>query len=135
MAPLSAFNQVLAEDESVNRLTDSLKLWQMICGNKILASVELILFLNKLDILDAKLRSGVRFSNYVKSYGSNPNETKPVAKYLLDAFINLHQQHTPKKRKIHPHLTCAIDTKATSSVIDRIHEVIIIKILSHSNII
>ncbi|KAF5380052.1 hypothetical protein D9615_006130 [Tricholomella constricta] len=71
---------VLAEDESVNRLTDSLKLWQLICSNKLLASVELILFLNKLDILDRKLRSGVKFSNYVKSFAGKPNETKLVAK-------------------------------------------------------
>lgn len=45
-----------------------------------LASVELILFLNKLDILDAKIKSGVQFADYVTSYKPRPNETKPVAK-------------------------------------------------------
>ncbi|RDB16032.1 Guanine nucleotide-binding protein subunit alpha [Hypsizygus marmoreus] len=135
LAPMSSFNQVLAEDESVNRLTDSLKLWQMICSNKLLASVELILFLNKLDILDAKLKAGVLFSNYVKSYHGQPNETKPVARYLIEVFLALHQQNTPKKRRIHPHLTCAIDTKATSAIIDRIHETVIVKILSSSAIL
>ncbi|KAF8067639.1 guanine nucleotide binding protein, alpha subunit [Lyophyllum atratum] len=135
MVPLSSFNQVLAEDEKTNRLTDSLKLWRMICSNKLLSAVELILFLNKLDILDAKLAAGIQFSKYVKAYTGKRNETKPVAKYLLDIFMTLHQQHTPNKRKIHPHLTCAIDTKATSAVIDRIHEAIMVKILSDSNII
>ncbi|KAG6917766.1 hypothetical protein DXG01_001171 [Tephrocybe rancida] len=135
LAPLSGFNQALAEDKTVNRLTDSMKLWKMICSNQLLASVELILFLNKLDVLDTKLRKDqVQFSRYVKTYRGT-NETKPVAKYLLDVFVTLHHQNTPRKRKIHPHLTCAIDTKATCSVIDRIHELVIVKTLSASNIL
>jgi guanine nucleotide-binding protein subunit alpha len=101
---MSGFNQVLAEDESVNRLvptfpvlwedpltlfqTDSLRLWQLICSNKILAEVEFVLFLNKLDILDAKLKSGIQFSSFVTSYKNKPNETKPVARcmYPLSSF-------------------------------------------------
>ncbi|KIM42104.1 hypothetical protein M413DRAFT_70485 [Hebeloma cylindrosporum] len=135
LAPMSGFNQVLAEDESVNRLTDSLRLWQLICSNKILADVEFVLFLNKLDILDAKLKSGVQFSSFVTSYKDKPNETKPVARYLLDVFTSLHQQHSPRRRRLHPYLTCAVDTKATSSVIFRIHEVILVKLLGQTNIL
>ncbi|KAF8882175.1 guanine nucleotide binding protein, alpha subunit [Gymnopilus junonius] len=135
LAPMSGFNQVLAEDESVNRLTDSLRLWQTICSNKLLAEVEFVLFLNKLDILDAKLKAGVQFSSFVTSYVDKPNETKPVAKYLLDVFVSLHQQYSPKRRKLHPHLTCAVDTKATSSIIIRIQETILVKILAETNII
>ncbi|TFK17162.1 G-alpha-domain-containing protein [Coprinopsis marcescibilis] len=135
LAPMSGFNQVLAEDESVNRLTDSLRLWQTICSNKILANVEFVIFLNKLDILNSKLKAGIQFSQFVTSYVDKPNETKPVAKYLLDVFVSLHQQHSPRKRKLHPHLTCAVDTRATSTVINRVREVILVKILSQSNVI
>jgi len=135
LAPMSGFNQVLAEDEGVNRLTDSLRLWQTICSNKLLAEVEFVLFLNKLDILDAKLKAGVQFSSFVTSYVDKPNETKPVAKYLLDVFVSLHQQYSPKRRKLHPHLTCAVDTRATSSIIVRIQETILVKVLAETNII
>ena len=47
LAPVSAFDQVLAEDRSVNRLEDSVMLWKQICQNKLLQNIELILFLNK----------------------------------------------------------------------------------------
>jgi len=133
LAPMSGFNQVLAEDESINRLTDSLRLWQAICTNKLLASVEFVLFLNKLDLLEAKLSSGIGFSSFVTSY-SGENAQKPVAKYLLDVFVSLHQQHSPKRRKLHPHLTCAVDTKATSSIILRIRERVLAKLLMESTI-
>ncbi|KAJ3985773.1 guanine nucleotide binding protein, alpha subunit [Lentinula detonsa] len=136
LAPVSAFNQALAEDETVNRLADSMKLWRMICTNKLLASVDLILLLNKIDILDTQLKAGVQFSKYVTSYRDKPNETEAVSKYLLDMFTALHKQHSPsKKRKMHPHLTCAIDTKATAVVITHIQELILIKTLSQTNIL
>ena len=51
LAPISAFDQVLAEDPSVNRLQDSLMLWQSVTMNKLLANVNIILFLNKCDLL------------------------------------------------------------------------------------
>lgn len=66
----------------------------MICSNKILAGVEFILFLNKLDILDQKLKSGIQFSSFVTSYTSQPNETKPVAKCTLYAYTTHRLQLT-----------------------------------------
>ncbi|KAK7042953.1 hypothetical protein VNI00_008690 [Paramarasmius palmivorus] len=153
LAPISAFNQALAEDRTVNRLVgyhdtapymsnmvkriqaDSMKLWRTICSNKLLANVDLILLLNKIDILDAHLKAGIQFSKYVTSYKGRPNEVEAVSRYLLDMFNGLHHQNSPKKRKIHPHLTCAVDTKATSVVIQHIQELILIKTLSETNIL
>ncbi len=40
---------------------DSVLLWKAVCSNKLLANVDLVLFLNKCDILEAKLNSGVRY--------------------------------------------------------------------------
>ena len=51
----------------------------MICSNRILQSVELILFLNKLDILDAKLKDQIQFKEHVPEF-KGVNETKAVAK-------------------------------------------------------
>ncbi|KIJ96986.1 hypothetical protein K443DRAFT_633416 [Laccaria amethystina LaAM-08-1] len=135
LAPMSGFNQVLAEDESINRLTDSLRLWQEICSNKVLASVEFVIFLNKFDILESKLKSGIQFSQFVTSYVGKPNEPKPVARYMLDVFVGIHHQHSSKKRKVHPHVTCAVDTRATSTVISRIREIILVKLLATTNIL
>jgi guanine nucleotide-binding protein subunit alpha len=79
MAPISAFDQFLAEDDNVNRLADTLSLWQKICSNRLLAGVELILFLNKLDILKKKIDAGASFAQYVTSY-KKPNDVKSITK-------------------------------------------------------
>lgn len=83
MAPISGFDQVLAEDRSINRLEDSVLLWKAVCSNKLLANVDLVLFLNKCDILEAKLNAGVRLAKYVRSYGDRPNDLDTASKCKL----------------------------------------------------
>ncbi|ELU44946.1 putative G-protein alpha subunit [Rhizoctonia solani AG-1 IA] len=77
-APISPFNQTLAEDSRMNRVKDSLLLWQEICRNKVLDKVSIVLFLNKCDLLKAKLAAGVQFKKYMSAY-KGPNEWAPVA--------------------------------------------------------
>ena len=79
LAPINVFDMRLAEDPRINRLDDSLQLWRTVCSHPLLARVELVLFLNKCDLLERKLRSGVRFADYVKSY-DQPNEATAVGK-------------------------------------------------------
>ncbi|KAF7300687.1 hypothetical protein HMN09_00954400 [Mycena chlorophos] len=135
LAPISAFNETLAENHTVNRLADSLKLWRTICSNKLLVGVEFILFLNKVDILTRKIESGIRFAEHVTSFRDKPNEPKEVIKYLSDAFATINQTYSPRRRKMHRHVTCAIDTTATSIVINDIREVILIRALAATSIL
>jgi guanine nucleotide-binding protein subunit alpha len=49
-------------------------LWKSIVQNPLLKATNLVLFLNKCDILKAKLASGIKLSEYIVSYGSRPND-------------------------------------------------------------
>jgi hypothetical protein len=55
-------------------------LWKGICQNKLLAKVDLVLFLNKCDILHRKLESGIRLARYVKSYDDRSNDMETASK-------------------------------------------------------
>lgn len=57
---------------------DSVILWKAVCSNKLLA--KLILFMNKCDILDAKMRSGVRLAKYLRSFGDCSNDPDTAQK-------------------------------------------------------
>ena len=65
---------------------DSVLLWKAICSNKLLAKVDLVLFLNKCDILAAKLNSGIRLAKYVRSFGERPNDSETAEKCELSGF-------------------------------------------------
>ncbi|KAF8553230.1 G-alpha-domain-containing protein [Imleria badia] len=56
LAPVSCFDERLHEDPTVNRLEDSFILWKAVCSSKLLSRTALILFLNKVDILEKKNR-------------------------------------------------------------------------------
>ena len=43
LAPISCFDERLAEDARVNRLADSMRLWKAVCASRLLARVQLIL--------------------------------------------------------------------------------------------
>ncbi|KAJ8495139.1 hypothetical protein ONZ45_g12975 [Pleurotus djamor] len=98
LAPISVFDQVLAEvirlsrssssmltlnimsqDPRVNRLEDSLLLWKSVVSNKLLQKVSIVLFLNKCDLLQAKLEAGVRLNQHMISY-SGSNDYASVSK-------------------------------------------------------
>lgn len=74
LAPISCFDQVLVEDPTVNRLEDTVILWKQVCSNPLLKDCNLILFMNKTDLLARKLQSGVKLSRYIPSYGNRPND-------------------------------------------------------------
>jgi hypothetical protein len=83
VSPVSVFDQYLEEDHSVNRLKDSITLWTSICSSKLLARTQLILFLNKCDLLRRKLKRGIKVNKYLPSFGDRPNEVITVVKCKL----------------------------------------------------
>jgi len=54
-------------------------LWREICRNKLLVNVDLILFLNKIDLLQKKLESGIHLNKYLAQY-KGPNTVDEVCK-------------------------------------------------------
>ncbi|EED79074.1 candidate G-protein alpha subunit [Postia placenta Mad-698-R] len=134
LAPL-AFNLMLEEDPKVNRLEDSIMLWKEICGNALLSKTTLILFLNKMDILQATLAAGIRVSKYVPSYGDQPNDVQHVTKYFRDKFRGYHKRLSPQARAFYWHETSVIDTRSTAAILVGVREGILRSHLQSVNVI
>ncbi|EIM83217.1 G-alpha-domain-containing protein [Stereum hirsutum FP-91666 SS1] len=136
LAPISAFDQVLAEDTRINRLEDSLLLWRSVISNKLLSHVNIILFLNKCDLLQKKLDAGVLLAQHLLSYGDRPNDYDSVSKYLRNKFGVLHQQSSPNKdRELYIHFTAVTDTRRTVTIIQSVRDFILRANLKHSELI
>ncbi|KAJ7657184.1 guanine nucleotide binding protein, alpha subunit [Mycena polygramma] len=98
LAPISAFDQTLVEDPEINRLADSLDLWKSVLSNPLLEKTRIVLFLNKVDILQAKLWSGIRMADYFPAYRL-PNDFDSISQYAIL------KQASPSPRVFHCHLT------------------------------
>jgi guanine nucleotide-binding protein G(i) subunit alpha len=52
----SGYDLVLAEDEEMNRMIESMKLFDSICNSKWFVETSIILFLNKKDLFEEKIQ-------------------------------------------------------------------------------
>ncbi|KAJ7594684.1 guanine nucleotide binding protein, alpha subunit [Mycena floridula] len=135
LAPLSCFDQMLDEDKNINRLEDSINLWKEVVSNPLLKDTELILFLNKCDILKAKLEAGLEFRKWVLSYGQRPNTLEGTSNYMKKKFATIHKQMSPKPRVFYCHFTCVVDVKATYQILTTVKDMLVRKNLEHSSMV
>ncbi|EIN05274.1 G-alpha-domain-containing protein [Punctularia strigosozonata HHB-11173 SS5] len=135
LAPISPFDEKLAEDRRVNRLEDSFLLWRQISSSKLLAKTQIILFLNKCDLLERKLKAGVRVKDHVPSFGDRPNDVTTVAKYFQHHFKEIAKASNPISRPFYVHLTSVIDTKGTAATLAVVEEGILRDHLQKANLL
>ncbi|KAG7090079.1 hypothetical protein E1B28_011696 [Marasmius oreades] len=114
LCPISAFDEVLEEDHAINRLEDSILLWRAICSNKLVSARRFILFLNKCDLLEQKLKSGVSIKKYIPSYADRPNESSEFVNYVSRHMRSIYKHFSPleRNRTLHVFTTTATDIEA-----------------------
>jgi len=135
LAPVSVFDQRLEEDLNVNRLEDSIILWTSICSSKLLAKTQLILFLNKCDLLSRKLRRGIKVNQYLPSFGNRPNEVTSVVKYFRENFRDIQKQYSPEDRSAYIYPTTVTDTIATATTLETVRDGVLRENLAASQLI
>jgi guanine nucleotide-binding protein alpha-1 subunit len=136
LAPISCFDERLLEDHSINRLEDSFLLWRHICSSELLAQTTMILFLNKCDLLRRKLKGGIRFKDYLPSFGDRPNDPPTVTEYLKKKFKDILRQSSPDPRRTsYFYPTSVTDTKATSTTLGTVRDSILRDHLKSADII
>uniref|UniRef100_A0A673H788 Guanine nucleotide-binding protein G(i) subunit alpha-1 n=1 Tax=Sinocyclocheilus rhinocerous TaxID=307959 RepID=A0A673H788_9TELE len=118
---LSDYDLVLAEDEEMNRMHESMKLFDSICNNKWFTDTSIILFLNKKDLFEEKIKRSPLTICYPEYAGSNTYEE--AAAYIQCQFEDLNKRKDTKE--IYTHFTCATDTKNVQFVFDAVTDVII----------
>jgi guanine nucleotide-binding protein G(i) subunit alpha len=120
---LSAYDLVLAEDEEMNRMHESMKLFESICNNKWFVETSIILFLNKKDLFERKINSSPLTICFPDYKGADTYED--AAPYIQVQFENLNKRKDSKE--IYTHFTCATDTSNIQFVFDAVTDVIIKK--------
>ncbi|KIM75865.1 hypothetical protein PILCRDRAFT_662670 [Piloderma croceum F 1598] len=93
LALISCFDEQLVEDRNVNRFEDS-----VVCSSPQLSQTASI-FMNKCDLLEKKIKSGVSVKKSLPSFEDRPNGTASVAKYLRfllvrDGILREHLRHS-----------------------------------------
>ncbi|XP_053716230.1 guanine nucleotide-binding protein G(olf) subunit alpha-like isoform X2 [Synchiropus splendidus] len=137
VAASSSYNMVIREDNSTNRLRESLDLFRSIWTNRFLKTISVILFLNKQDVLADKILAGKsKLEDYFPDYinytvptdaapdtDEDPNVTR--AKFFIrDEFLRISTASGDGKHYCYPHFTCAVDTENIRRVFNDCRDII-----------
>ncbi|CAH2351833.1 guanine nucleotide-binding protein alpha-1 subunit [[Candida] railenensis] len=127
---LSEYDQFLFEDERVNRMHEAIILFDSLCNSKWFVNTPFILFLNKMDLFEEKLKKSPLHYHFPE-YKGDPKSVEEATKYFTDLFLSLNRTRKP----IYVHRTCATDTKSMKFVLAAVTDVIIQQNLANSGII
>lgn len=151
LVAISEYDQLLFEDETVNRMQEALTLFDSICNSRWFVKTSIILFLNKIDRFKEKLPiSPMRkyFDDYEgknKTLAWTPffrlskaqlqksdifhlycvlggDDFDQASQYILNRFVSLNLSDT---KQIYTHFTCATDTSQIKFVMAAVSDIII----------
>lgn len=117
---LSGYDLVLREDEEVNRMHESLNLFDSTCNNTWFTKTSMVLFLNKKDIFEEKIQYSPLTTCFPDYKGGNNYDD--ASTYIREKFEALNAHAATKE--IYSHFTCATDTKNIQVVFDAVADVI-----------
>jgi len=119
---LSEYDLKLFEDEKMNRMEETLNLFDEICNSRWFHDTAIILFLNKRDVFAEKIKKVPLtvcplFADYA---GDNTYEAG--CELIETAF---HAKNRNTEKTIYAHVTCATDTSNVAAVFDAVKDIII----------
>ncbi|CAG8556525.1 6515_t:CDS:2 [Paraglomus occultum] len=120
LVAISEYDQLLLEDESVNRMQEALTLFDSICNSRWFVKTSIILFLNKIDRFREKLPISP-MNKYFPDYEGG-NNYDAACDYILNRFVSLNQSDV---KQIYTHFTCATDTQQIKFVMAAVNDIII----------
>eukprot|EP01114_Cavostelium_apophysatum_P008355 TRINITY_DN2077_c0_g1_i1.p1 TRINITY_DN2077_c0_g1~~TRINITY_DN2077_c0_g1_i1.p1 ORF type:complete len:354 (-),score=138.25 TRINITY_DN2077_c0_g1_i1:71-1132(-) len=124
---LSEYDLKLYEDNETNRMFESLKLFKEICNSRWFIDTSMILFLNKKDVFEEKIKKTdlkVTFEEY-----TGGKDFDNAVAFIKDRFL---QQNENPKKYIYTHVTCATDTGNIQVVFNAVKDIILHKVLNDS---
>jgi len=130
VASLTAYNQVLYEDEKVNRLKESLTLFQKLFANDTFDDVCIVLFLNKCDLFSEMIKTRP-LSKCFSDYEGNETELEQY-NYIKSLYEKRAVREIGDKKQVRPvfiHKTCATNTDQMRVIFDAVNQTVIHRML------
>lgn len=126
----SEYDQMLFEDERVNRMHESIMLFDTLLNSKWFRNVPFILFLNKIDLFEQKVkRAPIR--KYFPDYQGRMGDAEAGLQYFEKLFLSLNCSNKP----IYVKRTCATDSQTMKFVLSAVTDMIIQQNMKRSGLL
>lgn len=128
---LSEYDLKLFEDDETNRMQESLRLFKEMCNLMWFKNTAMILFLNKRDLYEEKIRR-VPLTKCFPEY-TGPGDIDSTIKYIQYQFEL--QNTTYPKKPIYAHTTTATDTENIDRVFTAVKDSVLRRALDEAGIV
>jgi len=122
VANIAAFDQKLYEDQQQPALEEAITLFDFVANHKAFTKTSIVLFLNKRDLLSAKLATSP-LGKYYPAYKGECYDD--AVEFMTDLFV----AKAPADKRIYSHVTCATDTTNVGVVFLAVKDIIITQML------
>ena len=103
---------------------EALDLFEEICNNIFFLNSSMILYLNKRDLFEEKIKvKNIRDVDVFADYSGRDNNYDDGVQYFVDKFLS--KNKSGSERQIYYHVTCATDTENVSKVFNACKEIVL----------
>lgn len=127
---MSEYDQMLFEDERVNRMHESIMLFDTLVNSRWFRDTPFILFLNKMDLFEDKVRR-IPIRKYFPDYQGRVGDVEAGISYFENIFLSLNRTNKP----IYVRRTCATDSQTMKFVLSAVTDLITQQNLKRSGIL
>lgn len=128
---ISAYDQVLYEDENTNRMMEALNLFEEICNSKWFQETAMMLFLNKKDLFEEKIKK-VSLKGCFPEFDGKDFDFEAGTEFITRTFESKNED---TEKQIYTHVTCATDTGNVQVVFDAVKDIIIRRSLNEAGLV
>jgi len=133
LVAINEYDMVLEEDNRTNRMEESLKLFQKLTGSQWFEETSFILFLNKSDLFEEKIKRRPLkdffedYESFVTGLENSESRTEfdKSCEYIKTQYIDAFNG-----ARLYPFITCAIDTDNCNKVFAAVRDTVIANALA-----
>jgi len=119
---LSEYDLMLFEDETMNRMEETLVIFDEICNSRWFRETSIILFLNKRDLFEEKIkRVPLTVCPVFKDY-TGPSNYEAGCRLIEQSFQD---KNRDQDKQIYVHITCATDKTNVTAVFEAVKDIVI----------
>jgi len=122
---LSEYDQTLREDDTQNRMKESLLLFDEVCNSHWFRDITFILFLNKIDLFREKIQR-IDLNRCFPNYSGGRGNFEGASAFIKARFLEMNTS----PHIVYTHFTCAISTENIDFVFKCVREVVIKQIIN-----
>lgn len=129
IASLNEYDQVLFEDDTKNRMDESLDLFEELLSLPYFVKTPIIIFFNKYDLFSVKVKT-VDLKCCFPDYEGGCDEDKAKT-FIKNKYLKL----TKNRKDIYTHYTTATDTNLITNIFNTIKVILIKKVMEQFNLL